>query len=236
MDRAKLLPGLTVAIPAYNEEASLEAVVRACVEAAPGVAEAWEVLIVDDASTDGTPALADRLAGLPGVRVIHHPENRGFGGSQQTAFESAAQPFIVLVPGDGQFPASDIPVLVEGRGSADIVLGVRVHREDPLQRRVQTRALSFVTRQLLGLRFRDVNWVKLYRTELVRGLCIESRRIGVDSEVLLKTKARGARFAEVEVSYLPRSAGKAASTHLPTVLRTAGELFGLWLKLKTGKL
>jgi glycosyltransferase involved in cell wall biosynthesis len=230
------LPGLTIAIPAYNEEAALEETVRECNAAAPAVAEAWEIIIIDDASADRTPEIADRLASRPGVRVIHHPENRGFGGSQQTAFNEAIHPFLVLVPGDGQFPAQDIAKLAAGKGEADIVLGVRRSRQDPLQRRVQTKALGFVTRRLLGLPFRDVNWVKLYKTEFVAGLEIESSRIGVDSEVLLKTRLRGASFAEVEVSYRPRSGGSAASTHLPTVLRTGAELFRLWLKLKTGRL
>ncbi|MBI4676602.1 MAG: glycosyltransferase family 2 protein [Elusimicrobia bacterium] len=232
----KKLEGLTIAVPAYNEEATLEPVVRECLAVAPAVAAAFEVLIIDDASRDRTPALAESLAGLPGVRVVHHQENRGFGGSQETAFREAAQPFIVLVPGDGQFPPADIPLLVRAAPQADIVLGYRTERKDPLQRRIQTRALSFVARRLLGLPFRDVNWVKLYRTKLVRGLSIESRRIGVDCEVLLKAKARGARFSEAMVSYLPRSGGSAASLRLPTVLKTAGELFGLWLRLKRGTL
>lgn len=231
------LPGLTLAIPAYNEEATLEEVARAALAEAPALAERWELLIVDDASRDSTGAIADRLAAeLPGVRAVHHPENRGFGGAQQTVFREAKEPWVTLVPADGQFPAGDLARFLPAAGEADIVLGCRSGRADPAVRRALTWGFGLFTRLALGLPLKDINWVKLYRTELVKDLSIESRRIGVDAEVIVKASLKGARFQEVKVGYLPRRAGEASSTHLPTVVRTLKELLTVWVKLRLGAL
>lgn len=231
------LPGLSILVPAYNEEASLESVVDDLLAVVPKVALESEILIIDDGSTDQTPAIADRLsASHSGVRAIHHPRNLGFGAVQRTGFSQTKLPFITLVPGDGQFPASDLSRFLPYAGEADIVLGYRTHRADSLQRRLQTAVFRWVTHRMLGLNFRDINWVKLYRREAITGVEIRSRKIGADAEVLVQVLARGGRVREVEVSYVPRQSGVASGARLWVVFQTVVELLRIWLHRIIGKI
>src|SRR6266481_6346723 len=121
---------------AFNEAANLEPLareVRACVE---GLGIAAEILIVDDGSTDGTGAVADRLAAeMPDVRVIHHGLNRGLGGVYRTGFEEAQGELISFCPADGQFPPSILETFVPAIEGYDMVLGY-VPRRDSLFGRV----------------------------------------------------------------------------------------------------
>ena len=231
------LPGLSVVVPAFNEEATLESVVRDVLSVAPGLAAESEVIIIDDGSTDKTPAIADGLAGSdPRVRVVHHERNLGFGGTQKTGFREAKLPFITLIPADGQFPAGDLQRFLPFAEEADVVLGYRIGRRDSLGRRIQTAVFKMVFRHLLGLRFKDINWVKLYRRDAVRFIDIQSRRIGVDAEVVAKIMRRGGKVKEVEVSYVPRRAGVASGSQPAVLVKTLLELSRLWWDLKTGKI
>ena len=227
----KKLPGWSILVPAYNEEKTLEKVVRELLGILPSLADDFEILIIDDGSSDGTGKIADELAGKESrVRVVHHATNRGFGGTQSTGFRQAHMPYITLVPGDAQFPAGDLRKFAPLADEADIVLGYRVDRRDSWGRRFQTAVFRQVLRVLFGFMYRDINWVKLYRREKVAGIEIVSRKAGVDAEVLLKALRRGARVKEVQVGYLPRQAGVAASSRPTVIAATVIELIGLRLR------
>ena len=133
------LPGLSIIVPAYNEESTLKRVVQELLSIAPEVALESEIIIIDDGSGDRTPAIADQLAAAhPSVRAIHHPRNSGWGAVQRTGFHEARFPFLTLVPGDGQFPVADLSRFLPYAADSDIVLGYRTHRADNFQRRLQT--------------------------------------------------------------------------------------------------
>ncbi|HLI82226.1 MAG TPA: glycosyltransferase family 2 protein, partial [Candidatus Binataceae bacterium] len=104
MSSAARLPGISVFLPSHNEEANVERVVRGYLEALPAVAEAYEVIVVDDGSSDHTGAIADALARQDShVKVVHHQQNRGYGGAVISGIRAATQPYVVLADGDGQF-------------------------------------------------------------------------------------------------------------------------------------
>src|SRR5438552_3211160 len=126
-----MLDGLSIIVPCYNEEGSLESVVRDVVENAARCARTWEVIIVNDGSKDRSGGIADRLVGeRPELRVIHHSRNAGFGAAFQTGIAQARYGHLMLIPADGQFPAEDMARFLP-RADADIVVGYRVDRPDP---------------------------------------------------------------------------------------------------------
>lgn len=227
------LSGLTVIVTAYNEEGSLERVVHDCIGVARVLAREYEILIINDGSKDRTRSIANHLAEeTPHVRVIHHPFNIGFGGAQKSGFLHAQHEFVTLVPGDGQFDARELLGYVALLAGADIVVGVRIRRKDPVHRRFNTFLLRSVMRILFGVRLRDVNWVKLFRRRILDRIEITMRGIGVDAEVIVKAAHLGCVFRELEVSYLPRTSGVSTGDRPLNVLITGIELVRLWWEMK----
>ncbi|MBI5369206.1 MAG: glycosyltransferase family 2 protein [Planctomycetes bacterium] len=223
------ISGISLIVTAYNEEGTLERVVHGCRRVARALARESEVLVVNDGSKDGTRRIANRLEQeCPDVRVIHHPFNVGFGGAQKSGFLHARHEFVSLVPGDGQFDARELLRYVPYLADADIVVGYRVRRQDNRMRRFNTLLLRTVMRLLFGVRLHDINWVKIFRRRILERFEIESRGIGVDAEVVVKAARAGCRFAELEVSYLPRTAGASTGDKPLNVLITGIELLSLW--------
>lgn len=223
------LPGLSVIVTAYNEEGALEEVVEAVRRVAPQIAEKHEILIVNDGSRDRTPEIANRLGEKYPleVRPIHHPFNLGFGGAQKTGFVNARYEWCSLVPGDHQFYPEDLAHFLPFTKTADIVVGYRVGRKDSWMRRTNTKVFRFVMRLLFGVTLRDINWVKLFRRDLVSHLDLEFRGIGVDAEVVVKAARKGCRFAETQVGYHPRTTGVSTGDKFINVVITILELIYL---------
>jgi len=220
---------VTVAIPAYDENTSLAAVVgEARAElVAIGLASDGEVLIVDDGSTDGTAALADELArSSPNVRVVHHPANRGFSGAMRTCFRESRGDWIFLAPADGQSSMSDLRRFLEASAHADIVIGVRESRADNAGRRFLSRAFHLIARSLLAIPVREFSSILLFRRSLLDSMTLRSRDNGATMlpEVLFRAHARGAVLVTVVVPHFPRRSGQAKGGRLSVVLITLVEL------------
>ncbi|MCC6740999.1 MAG: hypothetical protein IT452_18310, partial [Planctomycetia bacterium] len=129
-----------------------------------------------------------------------------------------------LVPGDHQFYPEDLARFLPFTRTADIVVGYRVGRKDSRMRRLNTKAFRFVMRILFGVTLRDINWVKLFRRDLVSHLDLEFRGIGVDAEVVVKAARKGCRFAETQVGYHPRTTGVSTGDKFINVVITILEL------------
>lgn len=205
----ELLPSLTVIIPAYNEQETLESVVEAVKRKLPFLAKEYEILIVNDGSTDRTRQIVDRVASESGmVKTIHHPFNIGYGGAQKSGILSAKCDYLTIVPCDEQFQIDDLDKLTEWADRFEIIVGCRKYRhQDPLFRRIKTKVFGMVMYLLFGITLKDTNWVKVFKREIFKDIDITSRGICVDAEVVFKAKCRGYRFKEVLVDYLPRKAG-----------------------------
>ncbi len=184
---------LSIVIPFYNEEASLEGVVRSCLLLKGRLAEELELVLVDDHSTDASPAIAQRLAReLPEVKLVRHEVNKGIGQSLKTGYANATGDWISIVPADGQFdPMALLPCagLAEG---ADIICVCRKGRGDvTFYRRLISGANRLLNRILFGLDVRDVNWVKVYRAWTIHDITVRSTSPFVESERLALAKKAG---------------------------------------------
>lgn len=143
---------LSVFFPAYNEGANIEKTVRQALAVARDLSEIseFEIIIVDDGSTDRTGEIADRLAAdITEVRTVHHKPNRGYGGALKTGFANARFEWVCFTDSDGQFDFSEIKKFLAKKDEADLVLGYRLSRADSFLRRLYTWGWVLLPRLLL---------------------------------------------------------------------------------------
>jgi glycosyltransferase involved in cell wall biosynthesis len=237
-------PELSYFFPAHNEEANLPGLVQEALETLPTLADRFEIVIVDDGSKDATPRLADELAAAhPEVRAVHHPTNLGYGAALRSGFAASRYAVLGFTDGDRQFRVADLARLLErldeadadsggdASSTADVVVGFRIHRADPLVRTVYARLYRLANRLLFGLRVRDVDCAcKVFRREALQGIAVESGGAFFSAELLIKLQAAGHRIAEVGVPHYPRVAGRPTGAKPSVILRAVRDFW--WLRLR----
>jgi glycosyltransferase involved in cell wall biosynthesis len=227
------LSGISVFLPCHNEEGNIERVVAALEFELPRIAQRHEIIVVDDGSRDRTGEIADRLvAANPRLKVVHHPLNRGYGAAVISGIRACSQPWTVLCDGDGQFEASDIARLTAKVPEYDVVVGRRMHRADPLMRRVNGKAWTVLMRILLGIRVGDIDCgLKLFRRDLLEGIDLQAKGAMISAELMAQLAGRGARICEVDVHHLPRLTGEQSGASIKVIARAFRELFLLYGRL-----
>lgn len=226
--------GLAVVLPAWNEEAVIAQTAQAVAQTLSEVAPDYEVIVVDDGSTDRTGAIADALAAEnPRIRVVHNRPNRGYGGALIAGFNAVDKELTFFMDADGQFDIRDITRLLEQLEQADAVLGYREHRQDPPLRIVNAWGWKLLMRLLFGLKVRDIDCAfKLYPTALVRRANVQAQGAMVNTEMLVKLNRLGYRWVEVPVNHYPRQGGKATGANLRVILHAFKELLKLHHRIK----
>jgi len=231
------LARLSYFFPAHNEEANVRELVAEALEALPTLAEVFEIIVVNDGSRDATGAIADELAAAnPGVvRAVHHPTNLGYGAALLSGFRAAGHELVAFTDGDRQFRVADLGRLTARLGEADradVVVGYRIKRADPLIRTVYARLYRFANRVWFGLKVRDVDCAcKLFRREALAGIAVESGGAFFSAELLIKLNAAGRSIAEVGVPHHPRTAGSPTGAKPSVILRAVRDFWSLRLRL-----
>src|SRR5438128_7256466 len=151
--RADKPAGLSVFFPAYNDSGTIASMVIRAVRAAAELTPDFEIIVVDDGSADGTADIADELARTyPQVRAVHHPINRDYGAALQTGFRSATKELIFYTDGDAQYDPTELAMLWEQIGGADLVNGYKISRADPIHRIVIGRIYHYIVSLMFGLK------------------------------------------------------------------------------------
>jgi glycosyltransferase involved in cell wall biosynthesis len=226
--------GISVVLPAYNEEAVIARTVARCVEVLMLIAPDFEVIVVDDGSRDRTGMIADELAAADArVRVLHNRPNRGYGGALMAGFAAATKPLTFFMDSDGQFDIADLAKLIPWRERGfRAVLGYRKRRNDGFIRKVNAWGWNRLGRVLFGLRIRDVDCAfKLYDTNIVRACDVVAEGAMVNTEMLVKLKQLGVKYVEVPVRHYPRTHGSATGANMRVILHAFSELVRLREKL-----
>lgn len=225
---------ISVFFPAYNDEASIAGMVEKALALLPLYTGDFEVIVVNDGSSDGTAAELDALArNHLQVRVIHHPKNRGYGGALRTGFVNATKDWVFYTDGDGQYDVNElerlIPLMTE---DVDVVNGYKIRRSDGKRRIVLGAIYKFLARMLFGLPIRDVDCdFRLMRRDAIQGIDLVSTSGVVCTEMVYKLKRAGCVFAETPVNHYPRLHGQSQFFTLRRVGKTALDFFALWVKL-----
>ena len=152
-------PSLSVFFPAYNDAGTIASLVILAIQVARRLTPDFEVIVVDDGSTDATPEIADELARTyQQVRVVHHVRNRGYGGALRTGFATATKELVAYTDGDAQYDPAELEQLWHRlTPDVDVVTGYKISRSDPWHRLVVGRIYHHTVKLLFRLRIRDVD-------------------------------------------------------------------------------
>lgn len=224
---------LSFFFPAYNEEANVGAMIEEACRILPDLASEWEIIPINDGSRDGTGAIIDRLAMMdPRIRPVHHEMNRGYGGALISGFRTAKYEWIFFTDGDRQFDLQELSLLLDKKNEADLVLGYRRHRADPVHRRINALLWGLLVSLLFRVKVRDVDCAfKLIRREVLKGIELTASGQFISTELLVKAHRAGFRFIEVGVSHYPRVSGTPTGAQLSVILRAFRELFQIYWTL-----
>ncbi len=229
------LQALSVVLPAFNEDANIEQVVRDCVAYLDAHVADYELLVVNDGSRDRTGEILDRLAReLPRLRPLHHPQNRGYGAALRTGFDAATKRFVFYMDGDGQFDIRDLDAILPLATDDDhIVTGFRIERRDPFIRRLNAKLFGgWLVRIMLNVRVHDLNCAfKLIPKKVLNNITLESTGALINAELYGRAVRRGFGIKEVGVHHYPRSAGVQTGAHLSVIFRAFYDLFRLRRKI-----
>jgi glycosyltransferase involved in cell wall biosynthesis len=201
---------ISIIIPCYNELASVERVVHAVLEVPLDI---FEIIVVDDGSSDGTGDLLRGLATDGPVKVLRHPHNLGKGAALRTGIAAATGDVVVIQDADMEYDPRDLPALIQPieEGRADVVygsrfIGGRPHRTLYFWHRVANAGLTTLSNLFTGLNLTDMETgYKAFRCEIVQQIDICEDRFGFEPEVTAKIARLGCRVYEVGVSYYGRT-------------------------------
>ena len=228
------LSGISLVLPCHNESENLRWLLPHIAEVMPGFAEQYEVVLVDDGSSDGSGALAVELAAELGMelRVIRHEAKSGYGLTVADGLRATRLEYSAFTDADGQFEVADFALLIPLLDRADLVGGWREERQDAAMRSVVSGVFNVVLRVLYGLRVRDADCaLKIMRTEFVRSITIESRSALMNAELYIKAQRGGWRVAQVAVPHHPRQLGVRSGARPRAILRAIKELVLFRFKL-----
>jgi glycosyltransferase involved in cell wall biosynthesis len=187
--------------------------VRECHGFLDSLGRDFELILVDDGSTDSTPGILDRLSGeLESTRAVHHDENLGYGRALATGFAEARYPLVFYTDGDMQFEIEQLESFLEDIENADMVVGYRENREDSLGRKAAAWTFNRLAALMLPIEERDIDCgFKLVRQEVLEEIELETERT-VDAELLAKARSRGYSIRELPVEHRERPAGESEAS------------------------
>ena len=196
-------PLVSVVMPAYNEEDTIEEILRRVL----AVPLRLELIVVDDASTDRTREILTRLQEELGFRLVRQPRNQGKGAALRAGFAQATGDIVVVQDADLEYSPEEYPSLIEliCQGRADVVYGSRFlgrHRVFLFTHYLGNRLLTLVTNVLYNTILTDMETCfKVMRIEVVRSMTLRSNGFGIEPEITAKIFKRGYRVYEVPITY-----------------------------------
>ena len=227
-------PSLSMFFPAYNDGGTIASLVIRAVQVASRLTPDFEVIVVNDGSSDDTASIAEELARTyPQVRVVHHRRNQGYGGALRTGFASARKELIAYTDGDAQYDPSELEALWQRlTPDADMVNGYKISRSDPMHRIVIGRVYHHTVKLLFRLRVRDVDCdFRLMRREIFERVRLERNTGVICLEMMRKIQDAGFRVLEVPVHHYHRTHGRSQFFNFRRVFWTGIDVLKLWVQL-----
>ncbi len=204
---------ITISVPVYNEEENLEDIVKESVKVMTGIPDKeFEILIINDGSTDKTKEIAERLCKEDRrIRLVNHNKNLGFAEAQKSCLKNAKKAWVFLMPADGQVDIREISEFLLYIENSDLILGIPHIRNDNFFRVLMSRFYYFIVHLLFGLNFKNYSICLMIRKSLFDKIKINSNSPVALTELLVKALLIGAKVSEVNIIHLPRKKGYSKS-------------------------
>lgn len=222
-------------MPAYNEEGNIVATIIDAGHAAKRLTRDYEIIVVNDGSHDKTAELVTEISKLdPHVRLVSHPQNRGYGGAVKTGLAACRKDWIFFTDSDGQFHYDELDKFVEATKSAELIMGYRKKRMDPFHRVFVAQVLLKIWNLVLfGLTVRDVDCAyKLFPRSLRDQIKLKSESAITVTEFIIKAKKLGVRIKQIPVHHYPRRFGEQTGGNWRVIAKAARESFAVYRELQ----
>ena len=233
MNNIRPFKQLSLFFPDYNEESVIKKTLAAAAKVAPGIAETYEIIVINDGSTDRTREIVeDIISANPRIKLISHPTNQGYGAAIKSGLAAVRYPWVIACDSDGQFDLSEIKKFTPFTKDYDLIIGYRLKRTDSRYRRFMAFVLRLVNLILFRLNLRDVDCgFKLIRRSVVKavGQLTTASAITV-TEFITRAVCLRYRVKEVGVSHHSRSGGQQTGGRPSVVIKGAKEAIRFWLK------
>ena len=229
---------ISAVFPAYNDGGSIASMVSTASIALRQVSNEYEIVVVNDGSSDYTATVLDELKSkYPELRVIHHPTNKGYGAALRTGFNTATKEWIFYTDGDSQYNPLELTLLVDAlHNGVDAVNGYKLSRNDSLLRVIVGRAYHNLVKIFFGIRIRDVDCdFRLLPRRILEEIELESISGAICLEMVKKIEDAGYVFAEVPVNHYSRKYGTSQFFVPWRIIRSLRQLAGLYWKLVVQK-
>jgi len=222
---------ISVILPIYNEEKIISATIAEILKKLPKYAECFEIIAVDDGSSDKTPNILESLAKkYKNIHIVTHKPNQGYGAALQNGIQSAKYSWVFFMDADLQFDINDIVQLIPHSEAFDLIVGYRKDRADVPRRIFMSHIYNTIVRMMFPLPVRDVDCAfKLMRKSTVLDLGKLSNSFFVSSELMIKAALQGARITELPVKHLPRTLGHSKVTP-NQIFKTVRDLLYIYFK------
>jgi glycosyltransferase involved in cell wall biosynthesis len=226
--RHPVLNSLSLIIPTFNDESTVGKLIADGVALLEEVCPDYEIVLVNDGSKDNTWEVLQRAAQINNrVRLINHPVNKGYGETIRELYYAAQKDLIFSLPGDYQYAPKELLKMAEGLTRSDFVIGLRVKRNDPWRRKLQSAVYNFMLRALYGLKHKDVNSIKLFKRKILDQVHLQSPTAFVDAELCIRAEKAGFNIIEIPIEHLPRLSQGASGGKLSVIAQTFGDLVNM---------
>lgn len=229
---------LSIIVPTFNEEAGIGKTIIEIFKDAKKtpikeVINSFEVVIVDDGSSDNTAKELEKIKRKYKITIIKHRFNQGLGAAIITGIKHTTKDFVTYLPADGQAFLREIIQGLKVAVYADLVLTYRGKRADyNPYRHLLSNTLMVFMKIFFGLHYQDYNWVHIYRTAAFKKIKTKSAGVFFLAEAVVRMHRAGFRIVEAQAKYNPRSTGYSKNARLSVALATLRDLYKLWMELK----
>lgn len=227
-------PRISLFFPIYNDEKTVRIVTEKALRVLSELTESYEVLIVDDGTPDRAGVIADELAKEhPGlVRVIHHPQNLGYGSAIRTGLANVKYEWICFTDGDDEYDVYELFKMIRLIEFYDLIITFRYVKAYSGKRQFISWVYNIVLRLLFKTHYRDISTgFRMIRAEVARDLHLESTSPFIGAEIAIKTMLKGFRVGEVGIQTFPREFGQGSSTSIKNIHATIKDMLKIYQRI-----
>ena len=228
------MSSLSVFFPCYNDAKTIGTLVKHAMVVLPKLVDTYEVIVVNDGSTDDSARVLERLTKRYNrLRVITHTKNQGYGGALRIGFAHARYDLVFYTDGDGQYDVRELPLLYSlMTDDVDFINGIKAARRDATYRIIIGNLYSMCARWFFWLPVLDIDCdFRLIRKKILKKITLTSTGGAICVELVKKAQRAGARFRQVTITHLPRAHGASQFFRADRILQTLQELLSLWFTL-----